>query len=427
MNGELVGRWSVDAQGVHHFQYDDSWIGSPLGRPISLSMALTNRKYSGPVVKHYFDNLLPDNQKIRERIQQRFGAKSQTSFDLLAGIGRDCVGALQLLPDGDSPGDFRRIEGEALSEAQIEGILTHIPVFGRYQDDDEFRISLAGAQEKTALLLHAGAWKKPLGATPTTHILKLPIGHHGHGGIDLTTSVENEWLCAQILKAYGVPVADCWPAKFGQQAVLVVERFDRRISADGKWLIRLPQEDMCQAKGVSAAAKYENEGGPGIESIMNLLLGSSDAELDRQDFFRTQVIFWLLCAIDGHAKNFSIFIEPRGGFRLTPRYDVMSAYPVVGNAPQRIPEKKLKMAMALHGKNAHYKWSEIKRRHFNDLAKHCGFEAPGKRIVRELVERTPAIVEAVSAGLPQGFPATVADPILVGLKATALRLARETE
>jgi serine/threonine-protein kinase HipA len=430
MNSELVGQWTVDARGDNHFQYDSTWIASPRGRPISLSMALTARKYSGPVVKNYFDNLLPDNHVIRARIQQHFGAASQAPFDLLAEIGRDCVGALQLLPDGDVPGNIQCIDGESLNEERIERLLTHAPVFDRDQGDD-FRISLAGAQEKTALLFHQGTWKKPIGSTPTTHILKLPIsqpgqaGQSSRGGIDLTTSVENEWLCAKILHQFGVPVADCWPEKFGQQAVLVVERFDRRLSPDKQWLIRLPQEDMCQAKGVAPTAKYENEGGPGIEFIMDLLLGSSNAEADRHDFFRTQVIFWLLCAIDGHAKNFSLFIEPGGGYRLTPRYDVLSAYPVIGNSAKHIPEKKLRMAMALYGKNTHYKWSEIQHRHFVSTAKRCGFEVSGKRIIAELIDTTPQVVDTISSQLPQGFPANVAVPILDGLKTAALRLARE--
>ena len=426
MNGEFVGHWTVNGRGEHSFEYDPAWIASPFGRSISLSMPLsrTGQQYTGAVVKNYFDNLLPDNDKIRARLQQRFSTPSQSTFDLLAEIGRDCVGALQLLPDGESPGEIKQIDAEPVSENEIEQILINTPIFGQHQStvEDDFRISIAGAQEKTALLFHHGQWFKPRGATPTTHILKLPIGRHGDHGIDLTMSVANEWLCAKLLDAYGVPVAPCWPAAFGSQQVLVVERFDRHVSRDGRWLMRLPQEDMCQAKGLPSDMKYEMHGGPGVESIMDLLLGSSHAEVDRADFFRTQVIFWLLCAIDGHAKNFSVFLEPQGGYRLTPRYDILSAYPVMGNAFGFLPEKKIKMAMALIGKNRHYRWSELQGRHFDSSAKACGFEVAGKAIIENVLDATPSVIAQVTSGLPWGFPEQIADTILNGLRLTAQRL-----
>ena len=424
MNGEYVGRWTVNAQGEHEFEYAETWVSSMYGRAISLSMPMSRagRLYKGSIVKNYFENLLPGNDKIRERIQQRFSTPSQSPFDLLSEIGRDCVGALQLLPDGETPGDIKRIESEAVSEEDIESILINTPVFGQHQDDDDLRISIAGAQEKTALLLHEGKWMKPRGATPTTHILKLPIGRHRDHDIDLTMSVENEWLCAQVLEAFGIKTATCWPAVFGKQKVLVVERFDRKLSRDGTWLMRLPQEDMCQARGLSSEMKYEKNGGPSVESIMDLLLGSSSAEADRAAFFKTQVIFWLLCAIDGHAKNFSIFLEPQGGYRLTPIYDVLSAYPVLGNGPGLLQEKKAKMAMALVGKNRHYKWSELQRRHLESTAKACGVEVSGKTLIDDLIATTSEVITQVTAKLPEGFPELVAKPILDGLGFVTQRL-----
>ena len=235
-------------------------------------------------------------------------------------------------------------------------------------------------------------------------------------------SVENEWLCAQVLEAFGIKTATCWPAVFGKQKVLVVERFDRKLSRDGTWLMRLPQEDMCQARGLSSEMKYEKNRGPSVESIMDLLLGSSSAEADRAAFFKTQVIFWLLCAIDGHAKNFSIFLEPQGGYRLTPIYDVLSAYPVLGNGPGLLQEKKAKMAMALVGKNRHYKWSELQRRHLESTAKACGVEVSGKTLIDDLIATTSEVITQVTAKLPVGFPELVAKPILDGLGFVTQRL-----
>lgn len=424
MNGEYVGRWSINARGEHEFEYASDWVSAPHGRPISLSLPLiqTRPLHRGAVVANYFDNLLPESARIRARIQQRFGAPSQAPFDLLAEVGRDCVGALQLLPEGRQPGDARRIEAEPVDATDIERMLLAVPTLGRQQDPDDFRISIAGVQEKTALLLHGGRWLKPRGATPTTHILKLPVGRHGERGIDLTMSIENEWLCARILEAYGIRVATCWPALFGEQRVLIVERFDRRLSADGTWLMRLPQEDMCQAMGMPPDSKYQSSGGPGIEAVMDLLLGCAESEADRTDFFKTQVVFWLLAAIDGHAKNFSIFLEAAGAYRLTPRYDILSAYPVLGSGPGRIDAKKARMSMALVGENRHYRWAELSRRHLESTAKACGVAVAGRIVIDEVIAATPAVIARVDANLPAGFPESVSGPILAGLEGAARRI-----
>ena len=264
---------------------------------------------------------------------------------------------------------------------------------------------------------------RPTGATPTTHIFKLPLGI-APSGIDLTTSVENEWLCARLLAGYGMPVALGDIARFGERTVLIVPRFDRQPSADSTWLLRLPQEDFAQACGVGPDAKYEADGGPGIAPILERLTGSTQAAADRQDFFRAQVLFWMLAAIDGHAKNFSVFIEARGHFRLAPRYDVLSAYPVLGHGKGKLPRDKVKMAMAVWGANRHYQWREIRRPHFEQTARDCGLGHSVRELIDELVERTPEVIRQVSAALPAGFPDAVSSPILKGLEQAARQLGR---
>lgn len=423
MNGIAVGTWEIDSAGRHHLVYDQDWLESEHGRPVSLSMPLRPAAaYSGDVVRNFFENLLPDNRAIRERLQTRFRARSTSAQDLLAEVGRDCAGALAILPEGEFPDGFDRIEGVPLTDTDVEQALGRITVDARHADDDDFRISIAGAQEKTAFLWSGGRWLRPTGATPTTHIFKLPLGVPP-SGIDLTTSVENEWLCARILAAYGVPVALGDIARFGERTVLVVPRFDRQPSSDGTWLLRLPQEDFAQACGVGPDTKYESEGGPGITSILERLLGSAQAAADRHDFFRTQVLFWMLAAIDGHAKNFSVFIEPRGHFRLTPRYDVLSAYPVLGHGKGKLAPEKAKMAMAVWGTNRHYKWREIRRSHFEHSAADCGLGSSAQALIDELVERTPEVIRQVSAAIPARFPDTVSASILEGLEQAARRLA----
>ena len=419
MNGERVGTWCVTAKGEHELHYDATWVDSPKGRPVSLSMPLRPAEpYRGERVRNFFTNLLPDNASIRRRLARRFGTKTD-AMDLLREIGRDCVGAIQLLPGGAVPEDVRRIDAEPLSESEIEAHLERVPSEGRFREEEseDFRISIAGNQEKTALLRYNSQWCRPHGSTPTSHILKLPLGMTARG-LDLTTSVENEWLCMRLLEAFGLKAAKVDIISFGKQKVLAVERFDRVLSRHG-WLIRLPQEDFAQAAGVHPDQKYEEHGGPGIRWILDQLLGSVTPAEDRADFFRTQVLFWMLAAIDGHAKNFSVFILERGEFRLTPRYDVLSAYPVMGKKAGKIQVQKAKMA--IWGKNRHYRWSEIRREHFVKTGYDCKLPDAAK-IVDELIEKTAEAIDIVGDKLPRSFPTHIANSIFDGLQAAAKAL-----
>ena len=427
MNGERVGDWHLARGHGHEFVYAESWVGATNTRPISLSLPLrVSQEPYRKGVQEFFDNLLPDNRQIRERIQRRFAARSSAAFDLLLEIGRDCVGALQLVPEGNPPPDVQRITGTPLTAGDIEKLLIGAvgPRIGREEEnDDSFRISIAGAQEKTALLWHNGGWLQPSGATPTTHILKLPIGTNAPG-IDLSTSVENEWLCAQITEQFGIQVAKCRMETFGEQKALVVDRFDRKLARDGKWYLRLPQEDFCQATGKSPDEKYESEGGPGIDAIMEILQNSERAAEDQMDFMRTQVVFWMLAAIDGHAKNFSIYLLPKGAYQLTPRYDILSAYPVLGHGRGKLAPERIKMAMSVKGKSRHYLWTEIHARHWVETAKRHGITNMNS-IVEDLVAKTPAVIDRVRSLLPTDFPSQIAETILAGLRCRAEQLKAE--
>ena len=427
-NGTCVGRWTVSARGDTELRYDPAWRTSSVGRPLSLSLpfGLGDEPLKGPAVEHYFDNLLPDSSAIRNRVAERFRTGSVEAFDLLSAIGRDCVGALQFLPDGAVPRGHDRVEGVEVDETAIERHLLEVVTpdrFGTARDpDDDFRISLAGAQEKDAFLRWNGRWMKPRGATPTTHIFKLPLGLVGGRQADFSTSVDNEWLCLKLLAAYGLPVPHAEIASFGQQRVLVVERFDRVVSSDGSRLLRLVQEDFCQATGTSPLVKYEAEGGPGLGALFTLLQQSVDAERDLRTLMASQLLFWMLRAPDGHAKNFSIHLLPGGRYRLTPLYDVMSAYPVMGDGPNQWSPRELKLAMALVGKNRHYEAEHIQRRHFNSTAKRFGYGETAEPLIQALVERTPAVIDEVQRMLPPGFSNDVADKVLSGLQDAARAL-----
>jgi serine/threonine-protein kinase HipA len=423
MNGERVGTWQRTRTGGHRFVYEESWLASAWVRPLSLSLPITpDRTVAGPVVANFFDNLLPDDERIRRRASARFRVGSTEVFDLLQAIGRDCVGAVQLLPPEQPPTGFDRVEYEPMDDEAVARHLRGVaaePGLGADRDPDDLRISIAGAQEKTALLRVDGQWCRPLGATPTTHILKLPLGLVGGSRLDLTHSVYNEWLCAQLLRELDLPVATTDIATFGNETVLAVERFDRQwvegTDTSPRWIARIPQEDFCQLLGRASHEKYEAQGGPGMAHCLQVLRGSRTATADIRHFLCAQLAFWLLAATDGHAKNFSIFLLPGGGYRMTPLYDVISVWPVIGQGPNQVAWQEAKLAMAVRLKNVHYQLDRIQTRHWHGLAQRSGAEGVWDAM-QALVARVDPAIAAVQGLLPAGFPERTAGAIFDGLR-----------
>jgi serine/threonine-protein kinase HipA len=439
MNGRHVGVWREIRGGRDQFSYDPEWVRDPQSRALSLSLPITaDATVTSPAVRHYFDNLLPDDPRIRERLKLRFSTRSIDTFDLLEALGRDCVGAVQLLPIGDIPKGWDRVTADPLKSRDVEAILDSVPtatapVLGGIEAQDDFRISIAGGQEKTALLKIGSTWHRPRDATPTSHILKLPLGIVGGLKLDLTHSVDNEWLCAALMRELGFDVAATDIGRFGEQRVLVVERFDRRwqgIGATnpksarfkppkGAWLARLPQEDLCQATGVSYEQKYETHGGPGISQILQVLARAENPRRDRLQFALAQLALWLLAAIDGHAKNFSIFHLRGGHYAMTPLYDVLSAWPVIGHGANKLALNKVKLAMALRGGGRpHYRLLEIQPRHFESLAASLGDPDVWPAMIR-LAEDVPRAIEHVEAKLADDFPLSVWTGVTSGAKRQA--------
>jgi serine/threonine-protein kinase HipA len=370
--------------------------------PVSLSMPLSDETYRGAMVGAVFENLLPDAQAIRQRVAERVGADGTDAFSMLAKIGRDCVGALQFLPLDDEPPATAAIDGEELSTRAVGTLLASL---GRaplgLNADGEFRISVAGAQEKTALLFHEGRWIKPHGTTPTTHIIKPQIGHVNTSGgvVDLTNSVENEHYCLRVLAAFGMSVAATEVRKFAGVTALVVERFDRRWTRDGR-LLRVPQEDLCQSLSTPPTRKYQSEGGPGIAAIAAVLRGSDRPLEDLATFFKAQVLFWLLGATDGHAKNFSIFLKPGGGFELTPLYDVLTVQPALDERQLRLAQFKLAMSV---GARPHYRVRDIHGRHFVETGRAIGLSLDAVRAAFGQIQgQFDSAFRAVERRLPRG-------------------------
>lgn len=412
INGRTAGEYRYNPAGGVSFAYEADWLSWEFAFPISRQLPLMGGLQSGAHINAVFENLLPDNIGLRRRIAERTKARSDRPHDLLAAIGRDCIGAMQFLPRGEDPRDPFRIEGTPQSEAEIAATIRDLATSPLgLRADDTFRISLAGAQEKTAFLWRDGAWLKPAGLTPTTHIFKRRMGVVSHG-IDMTDSVENEWLCLKVAAAMGLPVNEAQMATFEDQSVLVVTRFDRAVRDKGG-ILRLPQEDFLQALGFESGQKYQEHGGPGIQDGLRLLEGSSERASDQLLFLKAQVVNWVLAAIDGHAKNYSLFLGP-GGFAMTPLYDILSAAPAMETGAFR--HKELRLAMSV-GRRRHYRLDQIQPRHFDetaDLAKvppeirHQAF--------MQLAEIGLQAIDAVADALPEEFPDRVAGPIIAHAK-----------
>ncbi len=374
MNNQRVGELTKLANGAHTFKYAAEWLASRYARPLSLSLPLQRGNITSDAVFNFFDNLLPDSPIVRDRIVKRYHAKSRQPFDLLSEIGRDSVGAVTLIPE-DETVTCPIMAWEKLTEARLEEVLTaykaDIPL-GMIREENDFRISVAGAQEKTALLRIGNDWCIPKGITPTTHIIKLPIGET-----------------------------------------------ERTV------LLRLPQEDMCQTFGLPSSVKYESDGGPGIAQIMAFLMGSSEALKDRYDFMKFQVFQWLIGATDGHAKNFSVFIQAGGSYRLTPFYDIISAFPVLGGTGIHISDLKLAMGLnASKGKKTAI--DKIYPRHFLATAKVLKFpEVQMHEILSDFARMIPAALDNVKTSLPTDFPENVVTAVETNVLRLHDRLSRE--
>ncbi|WP_421620858.1 type II toxin-antitoxin system HipA family toxin [Alkalilimnicola ehrlichii] len=409
LNNRHVGQLQKAVDGAISFTYEQNWLDWDHALPVSLSLPLREDPYRGAPVAAVFDNLLPDAEPLRRRVAERVGAEGTDAYSLLSAIGHDCVGALQFVgPDAPAPGDTTQISGQVIDEDDIGRLLRGLAQAPLGLDRDEaFRISIAGAQEKTALLRHEGRWLKPHGTTPTSHILKPQIGQLPNS-IDLSNSVENEYYCLKLAAAFGLPVNRAEIHTFGPTQALVVERFDRHWTHDGR-LLRLPQEDCCQALSVPPTCKYQTEGGPGIVQLLELLNGSDTPAEDQATVFKAQIFFWLIGATDGHAKNFSLFLRPQGAFRLTPLYDILTVQPSL--AGRQIERKQMKLAMAV-GRGNRYRIHEIQGRHF--LQTGAAARLPrtlATNVIEDIVTRADNAITQVESALPPDFPPAIHESV----------------
>jgi serine/threonine-protein kinase HipA len=384
LGGRDVGRIRRDGRGKLTLTYESSWRNAPDAYPLSLSMPLVAQEHGSAVVEAFLWGLLPDNEMVLQRWGAKFQVSPRNAFALIGHVGEDCAGAVQFVrPDRlDDLLKGKENETEWLNERELAErlhILRNDHTAWRLQSDTG-QFSLAGAQPKTALLYDKDRWGIPSGRTPTTHILKPPTGtFDGHA--------ENEHICLALARAVGLPAANSQVLRFEKEIAIAVERYDRQRS--GKKILRVHQEDMCQSLGIMPTRKYQNEGGPGIPNIVELLRTHSSAREEDVNSFVGAVGFnWLIAGTDAHAKNYSVLIADGSRVRLAPLYDVASILPY-----DEIDLRKAKLAMKIGDE---YLLTYIGLREWQKLARQTRVNADELIIrLREMASQLPDEINSV--------------------------------
>lgn len=351
-----IGELLQDDSGQMLFTYVKDWLDNPKAMALSHSLPLRTETFTSRECRGFFSGVLPEDEK-REIIASILGISSRNDFALLERIGGECAGAVTFLPVGETPlkTDYRY--RPLLTNHELADILRILPRRPLMAGDEGVRLSLAGAQDKIAVMIKDDKLFIPLGSAPSSHILKPAIDR-------FKGLVYNEALCLQLATAIAIPTAKTSIHSVENIDYLMIERYDRII--DGNGIIqRVHQEDFCQALGVVPEMKYQNERGPSLKQCFDLVrVTSSVPVLDLKGLLDAVIFNFLIGNHDAHGKNFSLLYHDRY-VRLAPLYDIVCT--------SYYPELSQNMVMKIGGK---YKSDEVLPRHFELLAKEIGFAVP---------------------------------------------------
>ncbi|MEI8129614.1 MAG: type II toxin-antitoxin system HipA family toxin [bacterium] len=382
LNNKFVGVLQQDQNGKLSFQYAEK-----AHQPLSLSLPLEssdnpNKIYKNDKCKGFFNGLLPESDNVRKAIGKKYGVSPRNDFSLLKAIGYDCAGAVSFtdIMVGETPLDnlpeYFEIDGKILSDSELEKFITELPKKPLALGADGMRLSLAGAQDKTAIVLIDNKVAIPALEVPTTHILKPAIA-------DLKETVENEYICMKAATLLGISVPEIEIRNVNGIKYFLIKRYDREIK-NGK-LKRIHQEDFCQASNVVSAFKYQAEGGVSFADCFEVLKKTSRPAVSIVKFLNMMVFNYLIGNNDAHGKNFSILHYPEGKIELAPAYDILST--------QVYKDLSSKMAMKIGG---HYEPQNIYPRHFEKFANEVGISyVQLKKIIKTQTSTLPNIVSEV--------------------------------
>lgn len=375
--GRRAGELRDEPEGLV-FTYDTQWLADDQP-PLSQSLPLSG-SFSTAATHAYFGGLLPEGSP-RDVLARRLGLSPGNDFALLERVGGECAGAVSLLAPGERPGD-RPGSVRWLDDAELEGLIDELPRRPMYVDDgDEYRLSLAGAQDKLPVIVgddeRVGL---PVGSQPSTHVLKTPIAR-------LAATVLNEAFCLAVGRELELPTVAAQPRRVGDQAMLLVKRYDRSIGPDGA-VTRLHQEDFCQALGIPPERKYQREGGPGLRDCFALAARTASVPaVDLARLLDGWALSFLLGNHDAHAKNVSLLYTP-SETTVAPIYDVLCTV-----IYWKVEEMDRKMAMHVGGE---YRPAYVRARHLDAMIAEAGMSGRFvRRRLAALAARAPAAAEAV--------------------------------
>ncbi|MCG6228318.1 HipA domain-containing protein [Vibrio furnissii] len=396
-NNMLVGQFVQQSKTYCSFSYSDEWLAYDSAFPISLSLPLVKGECSSFKALNFIHNLLPDLKEERLSLAQSVGVQSNDAFNLLSKVGHDCTGSISFTESRQIPNigwEYREISTSELNDLVIQR-KSFLPFFG------EYRPCISGTQRKTTLTRLNDKWYVPQGKSISSHIIKYPMDAIAQSNsiLDMSSSVENEFICTQIAKELGfnVPNMEIITTESGAKA-LAVKRFDRCFG-DGV-VTRRHQEDFCQIFGVPEHQKYQSENNLGVSKIVDVLSLSAERKANNHDFFKFMVLQCLLGATDGHLKNFSVHIAPNGHYKLAPFYDLLSAYPAVGATG--LNKRKLKLAMGLKASRGYkYPINKICLRHIEQTANQFGI---GNTNCHEIVSAFLAQFSSALSSVDNRFP-----------------------
>ncbi len=372
-------------------EYTDTALTQyPLGTPLlSLSLPVRRERFPQGTLRPFLDGLLPEGES-RKAIARDVSVLPDDTYGLIRALGRDCAGAIVIQPaDEPPPNAPTTTTAEALDSEEIEALVRDLRsaplgIGGRV------RISLAGVQEKLVLTrMPDGRWGRPVDGTPTTHILKPEIAA-------FPFTVENEAFCMRVARHLDLNVAKVDTTVIEGRKLIVVERYDRLVGPDGS-VLRIHQEDLCQALGIPPETKYEEDGGPSLKRIARLL--STVAAPDSLERLLAAVVVNSIVGNgDAHGKNFSLLHDASGALRMTPLYDVLSTlYYGDDRLALYIDDvRRTNRITALGVANEAVRWGVSRNR--------------ATEIINDLLERTPEAIESArdeTSGVPDDLLKTV--------------------
>lgn len=374
MNAYKAGLLVQDMTGQLSFTYDQSYLQHPGAIPLSFSLPLQEAKFNNSQCRGFFSGLLPESE-VREVVAKNLGISAKSDFSMLREIGGECAGALSFIVPGQEQ-TVHAHDNKHLTDSEFAGILRSLPQRPLLAGVKDIRLSLAGAQEKLAIIYDDSGIALPLGSAISTHIVKPDL-------VKFPDIIYNEELCMQLAQLIGLQTADAQIKFANTTPYLLIKRYDRMQSGHtDKPIERIHQEDFCQALGIISDRKYQREGGPSLANCFNLIRETSVVpSTDLLQMLNAVLFNFLIGNNDAHGKNFSFLyvMNDDGGFsmRLAPFYDLIST--------SYYPELSPLMAMEMGDK---YISAEVKLKHFENMAQQCGLSnAMLLRQLRVIIQR----------------------------------------